>query len=552
MDQIKQKWILNPRQRCDLELLLVGGFEPLKGFLSQTDYENVVTHMRLANGTVWPMPITLDVNEGFAETIQCGEEIGLCDVDNTVLAKMLVTDKWAPDRTLEAQKVFGSDDKTHPGVNYLLNHSGSVYLGGPITLIKMPSHFDFPELRYSPESLKKLLSDMGWKNIIGFQTRNPMHRAHMELTLRAAEQIDGNVLIHPIVGLTKPGDIDYYTRVRCYQKVLHHYPTGKALLSLLPLAMRMGGPREALWHALIRKNYGCTHFIVGRDHAGPGNDSHGKPFYDPYAAQDMVKAFQTEIGIEMVPFSEMVYVKERNIYCTHEEIKANETALTVSGTQLRKILASEEPIPSWFSFPDVIQELRNSYVPKYKQGLTLFFTGLSGAGKTTIAHALMVKMMSLGFKSVSVLDGDAIRRILSNELGFSRKDRDLNIQRIGFVASEITKAGGAVICAAIAPYREARDKNRQMISQLGNYVEVYFSTPIEECEKRDPKGLYQKAKQGVIQKFTGVDDPYEPPVDPEITIDTSELSIADSVDKIVRFLDEQGFVAVVRHEELVI
>lgn len=535
------KWILTPRQRCDLEMLLVGGFAPLRGFLNQSDYESVLKNMHLANGQLWPMPITLDVSEDFAQSINLNEDVELYDPDNTLLARIKVTDKWKPNKTEEAQAIFGTQDVKHPAVNYLFNRAGNWYLGGPVELVQMPKHYDFVELRHTPDTLKQIFSELGWKKIVGFQTRNPIHRAHMELTLRAAQQIGGHVLVHPVVGLTKPGDIDYFTRVRCYEKILHYYPAQTASLSLLPLAMRMGGPKEAIWHALIRKNYGCTHFIVGRDHAGPGNDSNDKPFYDPYAAQELVSQYQKEIGIEVVPFQEMVYVKERKQYSPIDELKPNETSLTISGTQLRNALLNETPIPEWFSFPEIIQELRESYPAKHKQGFTIFFTGLSGAGKTTLAQALIAKLMSSGRRNISLLDGDVVRRNLTSELGFSKADRDLNIKRIGFVASEITKASGVVICAAIAPYENARNENRQLIMQHGGYIEVYLSTSLEVCEQRDTKGLYAKARKGEILGFTGIDDPYEPPTNPEIIIDTAKLSVEESVAKIIGFLEKAGY-----------
>ncbi len=537
------KWNLTPRQRCDLEMLLIGGFNPLNGFLSQTDYQSVIFHMRLTTGQCWPMPINLDVNDEFANSICVGQKIGLYDFDNTLLATMTVTDKWQPDKLVEAEHVFGTQDIKHPGVNYLLNNAGNWYLGGPIELVQMPRHYDFAELRQTPSALKQYFAESGFKKIIGFQTRNPMHRAHMELTFRAAKKIGGRLLIHPVVGLTKPGDIDYFTRVRCYLKILNYYPKNRAFLSLLPLAMRMGGPREAVWHALIRKNYGCTHFIVGRDHAGPGNDSHNKPFYDPYAAQELMRKYQDEIGIELASFQEMVYVKERKAYCSTDEIRPDETAVSISGTQLRDMLLYEKPIPEWFSFPEIIQELRSAYPSKQKQGFTLFFTGLSGAGKTTLANALLARLMSYGKRNITLLDGDVVRRILANELGFSREDRDLNIRRIGFVAAEVTKAGGIALCAAIAPYTSVRLDNRHLISQYGGYIEIYLSTTLQACEKRDKKGLYAKARQGEIKHFTGIDDPYEEPAQPEINLDTTKFTIEESVTHIINYLQQEGYLA---------
>lgn len=538
------KWILTPRQRCDLEMLLNGAFHPLTGFLNQKDYECVLSSMHLHNLNPWPIPVTLDVTRHFAEKITPGDTIELYDFDNTLLARMQIIDKWQPDKKLEALKVFNTLDLKHPGVNYLMNSAGEWYLGGTVSHVQLPKHYDFNNYRHTPDSLKVLFRSLGWERIIAFQTRNPMHKAHMELTLRATEEINGHLLIHPVVGMTKPGDVDYLTRVHCYQKILRHYPANLALLSLLPLAMRMAGPKEALWHALIRKNYGCTHFIIGRDHAGPGTDSHGRAFYDPYAAQQLVSDYQNEIGIIMVPFKEMVYVKERHRYCTHEEIKSNETSLTISGTELRHALLHEQPIPSWFSFPDIIEELQMSYLPKHKKGFTLFFTGLSGAGKTVLSQALFAKLRSLGLKNVTVLDSDATRRILAHDLGFSKEDRNLNIRRLGFVASEITKVGGIAICAAIAPYTEAREENRQLISQYGGYIEIYIETSFHECAKRDTKGLYAKALQGHLTSFTGYNDPYEAPLYPEIRIDTTHLSINESIKTIIDYLIDEEYIKI--------
>jgi len=538
---VKHRWIVDLRQRCDLELLLVGGFKPLSGFQTKLDYESILKNLRLANGQVWPIPITLDVSAEFAEKVQIADELELCDADNTILARMTVTDKWKPDKIFEAKQVFGTTDTQHPGVNYLLNRAKEWYLGGPIDPVQLPKHYDFTELRKTPDVLKQDFSKLGLKNIIGFQTRNPLHRAHIELTLRAAKQIDGHILIHPVVGMTKPNDVDYFTRVRCYHKALQYYPEKTAFLSLLPLAMRMGGPREALWHALIRKNYGCTHFIVGRDHAGPGNDSNQQPFYEPYAAQTLAEQYSQEIGVQIIPFQEMTYVKERKLYCPINELKPNETPLTVSGTQLRQLLHKNKPIPKWFSYPDIVKELKRSYPSRHQQGFTLFFTGLSGAGKTTLANALISKLRMLDRRSVTLLDGDILRRILSTELGFSKKDRDLNIQRIGYVASEVTKSGGIAVCAAIAPYLKVREENRQLISEYGGYVELYISTPLATCAKRDTKGLYAKAKKGEITGLTGYDDPYEPPLKPEIIIDTTESTIENSLNTILCFLQSAGY-----------
>jgi len=551
------KLVINNRQRLDLEMLLNGAFNPLDGFMGRDTYENVLDNMRLECNSPWPIPITLDVTEEFAKNHSLGDTITLHDADNTPLAKLTIKDKWQIDKDAESKKVFGTVDQKHPAVNYLHNQTKDWYLGGKLEQLKEPKHYDFLELRHTPNSLKQLFVSLGWEKIVAFQTRNPLHRAHMELTLRAAKQIDGNILIQPVVGMTKPGDIDYITRVHCYQKIMSYYPQNKALLSLLPLAMRMGGPREALLHALIRKNYGCTHFIIGRDHAGPGKDSSGKDFYDPYGAQKLVESFQDEIGIQMVPFKEMLYVKNQNRYCSKDELSTTDETLSISGTELRDSLRKQKPIPDWFSFPEIIDELRKSYLPKHKKGFTVFFTGLSGAGKTVISRTLYAKLKAYGLKNITLLDSDTTRRILANDLGFSKKDRDLNIRRIGFVASEVTKVGGIALCNAIAPYAEGRNTNRQLISEHGGYVEVHISTPFNECAKRDTKGLYSKALKGEISNFTGYNDPYEEPKDPEISIDTTDLTIDEATNIIFDYLKSEGYIqsmveeSTTKHKEMV-
>ncbi|MCZ8152675.1 MAG: bifunctional sulfate adenylyltransferase/adenylylsulfate kinase, partial [Rhodobacteraceae bacterium] len=445
-------WDLTPRQVCDLELLMNGGFHPLKGFQSEADYNGTVETMRTADGTLWPIPVTLDVSQAFADKIEPGQDIALRDQEGVILAILSITDKWVPNKANEAEKVFGADDLAHPAVNYLHNVAGPVYLGGPITGIQQPVHYDFRARRDTPNELRAFFRKMGWRRIVAFQTRNPLHRAHQELTFRAAKEAEANLLIHPVVGMTKPGDVDHFTRVRCYEAVLDQYPASTTHLSLLNLAMRMGGPREALWHAIIRKNHGLTHFIVGRDHAGPGKNSQGKDFYDPYAAQTLVAEHQKEIGIEMVDFKQMVYVQEKAQYYPVDEVPEGSTVLDISGTELRRRLREGLEIPDWFSFPQVVTELRRTSPPRAKQGFTVFFTGLSGSGKSTIANALMVKLMEMGGRPVTLLDGDVVRKHLSSELGFSKEHRDINIRRIGYVASEITKNGGIAICAPIAPY----------------------------------------------------------------------------------------------------
>jgi len=518
-----------------------GGFHPLCTFMDKETYERVVDEMRLPDGTVWPIPIVLDINEKAKNKLDEGSTLSLCDPEGVPLATLKVAAVWRPDKRPEAVKVYGTDNSEHPGVDYLLNQSGDYYVSGKLTPLTMPKHYDFLELRQSPKELKAMFKKNGYDKVVGFQTRNPIHRAHYELTLRAAEKTGAHILLHPVVGMTKPGDIDSFTRTKCYRSLMKYYPENTATLSLLPLAMRMAGPREALWHAIIRKNYGCTHFIVGRDHAGPGADSLGREFYAPYAAQDLVKTYAEELGITILTFSEMVYAEDEGLYKEIDTVSIGNSILTISGTQLRKMLRDGADIPDWFSFPEVIAELRKMYPPRSKQGVTLFFTGLSGAGKSTIANAVAVKLMELQDKSVTLLDGDLVRLQLSSELGFSKEHRSLNVRRVGFVASEITKNGGIAICAMIAPYEADRIHNKKLISERGGYIEIYVSTPLDECEKRDIKGLYALAREGKIESFTGISDVYETPIFPDIAIDTTCYSVSEAADLIVSHLVKEGY-----------
>ena len=535
-------WDLTARQVCDLELLMNGGFNPLKGFQSEADYISTVETMRTADGALWPIPVTLDVSEKFAEGVAPGQDIALRDQEGVILAILSVTDKWVPNKANEALKVFGADDLAHPAVNYLHNVAGPVYLGGPVTGIQQPVHYDFKARRDTPNELRAYFRKLGWQRVVAFQTRNPLHRAHQELTFRAAREAQANLLIHPVVGMTKPGDVDHFTRVRCYEAVLDQYPASTTHLSLLNLAMRMAGPREALWHAIIRRNHGLTHFIVGRDHAGPGKNSQGQDFYGPYDAQTLVAEHQAEIGIEMVDFKQMVYVQEKAQYYPVDEVPAGSTVLDISGTELRRRLREGLEIPDWFSFPQVVTELRRTSPARSKQGFTVFFTGLSGSGKSTIANALMVKLMEMGGRPVTLLDGDVVRKHLSSELGFSKEHRDINIKRIGYVASEITKNGGIAICAPIAPYTATRRAVREMVEQYGAFLEVHIATSVEECERRDRKGLYKLAREGKIKEFTGISDPYEAPTTPELRLDTESVEVDHCAHQVILKLEQMGLI----------
>lgn len=535
-------WDMSPRQVCDLELLMNGGFYPLKGFQTEADYDGVVANMRTADGALWPIPITLDVSEKFAAAIEPGQDIALRDQEGVILAILSVTDKWVPNKDLEATRVFGANDLAHPAVNYLHNQAGAVYLGGPITGIQQPVHYDFKARRDTPNELRAFFRKVGWNKVVAFQTRNPLHRAHQELTFRAAKESQANLLIHPVVGMTKPGDVDHFTRVRCYEAVLDKYPAATTSMSLLNLAMRMAGPREAVWHGLIRKNHGVTHFIVGRDHAGPGKNSQGVDFYGPYDAQTLFREHEAEMGITMVDFKHMVYVQEKAQYYPANEVPEGTTVLDISGTELRRRLREGLDIPEWFSFPEVVTQLRKTSPARDKQGFTVFFTGLSGSGKSTVANALMVKLMEQGGRPVTILDGDVVRKHLSSELGFSKEHRDINIRRIGYVASEITKNGGIAICAPIAPYTATRRAVREMIESFGAFIEVHVATSVEECERRDRKGLYKLAREGKIKEFTGISDPYEAPTKAEIVLDTEGTEVDHCAHQVILKLESLGLI----------
>ncbi|MEO6810367.1 MAG: bifunctional sulfate adenylyltransferase/adenylylsulfate kinase [Isosphaeraceae bacterium] len=529
---------LDERGLCDLELLTVGAFSPLKGFLGKADYERVVREMRLADGTLWPLPVTLPVTPG--DGIAEGKTIALRDVYGNLLAFLHVEELYAYDKEAEAKGAYGSTDAKHPSVARLEKQAGH-YAAGRLEVIRTPPHYDFVELRRTPAELREHFQSLGWSKIVAFQTRNPLHRAHEELTKRAAEQIGGGLLIHPVVGVTKPGDVDHYTRVRCYRALVdNYYEPGSVVLSLLPLAMRMAGPREVLLHAIIRRNHGCTHFIVGRDHAGPGNDSTGKPFYEPYASQENMGKYQDEIGMQMVDFKMMVHLPDEDRYSPVDEVPAGVKTANISGTQVRDdYLAKGRPLPEWFSRPAVAEILREANPPKFLQGLTVWFTGLSGSGKSTVAHALVERLSEFG-RNVSTLDGDEIRTHLSKGLGFSKEDRDANINRVGYVAGLVAQHGGTTLCSVISPYRETRDNARK--ASKGNFVEVFCNTPIEVCEQRDVKGLYAKARAGEIKGFTGVDDPYEAPLNPEVTINTGTQSVQECADTIIETLLKLGYI----------
>jgi sulfate adenylyltransferase len=530
---------ISQRALCDLELLATGAFSPLDRFMGKADYERVLTEMRLTNGVLFPIPVTLPVDEDSLPS--WGEQITLSDSRNNTIAVIQIEEVYHWDELREARLALGTTDPRHPLVSEM-NTWGNVYISGALKVIDLPKYHDFRELRKTPAQVREQLSSLGYDKTVAFQTRNPMHRIHEELTKRAAEQVNGSILIHPVVGLTKPGDVDHYTRVRVYRTLVENYfDSHRTLLSLLPLAMRMAGPREALWHAIIRRNFGATHFIIGRDHAGPGKDSNGKPFYGPYEAQMMLGQYGEEIGVQPIEFKELVYMADEERYEEGSKIPENARIFSISGTQVREdYLAKGELLPDWFTRQETAEILQKMYPPRHEQGMCLWFTGLSGSGKSTTAEILTALLLERG-RQVTLLDGDVVRTHLSKGLGFSREDRDINILRIGFVAGEIARQGGIVIAAAISPYRTTRNEVRKMVGEE-RFIEIFVDTPIEVCEERDVKGLYARARRGQIKGFTGVDDPYEVPVDPEIILNTVDVSPDGNARRIIEFLEARGFI----------
>lgn len=528
---------LTARSLHDLELLAVGGFSPLTTFMGEEDYNRVLSEMRLANGMLFPIPITLTIDK---ENLPSrGEWITLRDSRNYIIAVMKIEEVFRWDPIEEATQVLGSTDHRHPLVSEM-EQWGDLCISGELRVINMPTYHDFADIRKTPAEVREILTRIGNEDVTAFQTRNPMHRVHEDLTKRALERVGGSLLIHPVVGLTKPGDVDHFTRVRVYKALVENYYDSNTVLSLLPLAMRMAGPREGLWHAIIRRNYGANHFIVGRDHAGPGKDSNGEPFYGPYDAQEMVEKYQEETGVKGVFFNELVYIAKDDKYVAKEEAPADAEAKFISGTQVREeYLNKGKELPGWFTRQETAEILRDSYPPLHKQGLCLWFTGLSGSGKSTIAEALTPMLLERG-REATTLDGDVVRTHLSKGLGFSKEDRDTNILRIGFVAGEIARHTGTVICAAISPYSKTRNEARKMVGK-DQFVEIFVNTPLEVCEDRDIKGLYAKARSGEIKGFTGIDDPYEAPVNPEIVVTTEDKTPTECAREILDYLEERGF-----------
>ena len=553
---------LTQRQQCDLELLITGALSPLTGFMNQKDYDSVIQNTSLSDGTVWPIPYYLDLSEEQAESINIGDTVALRDIEGFMPAVLIVESKWAPDKNSEAKAIYGTLDVDHPGVDYLFNATGNVYVGGQVKAVQFPFHYDFESIRYTPEELRQHFDKLGWRSIVAFHTSKPMHAVHYEMTMRASRQVNAHILIHPVAGIAKPGDLHYYSRVHCYEAILKQYPKSLVSLALIPMAMRMAGPREALMNAIIRQNYGCTHYIVGTEHAGPSDvrDS-GKRFYETGESQRYVEQFKDDIDIEIINIDELCYDVDKDKFISRVDDMSRDgryvassqeggatkqqacSSESFSNTRIVNSLLRQEEIPEWVTFPEVLDALQQSYPPRPKQGLTLFFTGFSGSGKSTLARIIYAKFLEEGKRPVTLLDGDVVRLNLSSELGFSKKDRNTNVRRIGYVASEITKNRGVAICAPIAPYREIRREVRNKIEEYGSFIEIHVSTSIEECESRDRKGLYAKARKGIIPEFTGISDPYDVPEKPEIKVDTEGMTPMQAAQDIYLYLIREGYIS---------
>lgn len=533
---------LNDHQLCDIELLASGVFSPLDGFMVRSDYESVLDRMQLQDGTLWPIPICLDISKTKAATLEAGQSVALRDPEGFLLAILHIADIWSVDREKEALRIYGTTDLSHPGVSYVFNNIQDYYVGGKLEVISQVLHSDFKQLRMTPYEVRQLYKKLGWKRIVGFHTRNIIHRAQFELTLEAMRRAKANLLLLPITGMTKPGDFDYYTRMRCLKEVIRYYPPETCVMTMLPLFMRLAGARGALFDIIISKNFGCTHFVVGHNHADPGRTSNDKPFYSNGETRKTVKDFSAETGIEIISFKEMVYLPFEDLYKPIDMVPEDVRTISFTGTDIRDRLKTGRKIPDWTTFPKIVEELQKAYPPPGKQGFTIFLTGLSGSGKSTIAKVLYARALEIGERPVTLLDGDIVRRNLSSELTFSKEHRDINVRRIGFVASEITKNRGIAICAPIAPYENTRQEIRKAIEVHGGFIEVHVSTPISECEKRDRKGMYAKARAGLIKGFTGVDDPYEIPELPELSIDTTDISPDEAAQEVLLFLGQKGYI----------
>jgi sulfate adenylyltransferase len=533
---------LEDNHMCDLELVATGAFSPLEGFMVRADYESVIDRMRLQDGTLWPIPICLDVSETKARSLEAGQSVALRDLEGFLLAVLHIEDIWPIDKTKEIASIYPNAQDNHPGVAHLTADTKDFYVGGKVEVISLPLHYDFKQLRFAPKEIRREFRKLGWRRVVGFQTSRVIHRPQFELTLEAMRRAKANILLLPIVGVARTEDFDYYTRVRCYREVLRQYPPETNLLSLLPHFMRYAGPREAVLNAIMAKNYGCTHFVVGHMHAMHTGRQKKRDSRSKQAEIKLINDVSADLGVAILHFDEMVYLPFEDEHQLKDKVPKKSKTISMNGNDIRNRILSGRKVPGWASFPEVLDELRKAYPPPSAQGFTIFLTGLSGAGKSTIARVVFSKMLEIGKRPVTLLDGDIVRQNLSSELSFSKEHRDINVRRIGFVASEITKNRGIAICAPIAPYENTRSEIRKAIEAHGGFIEIHVATPLQECEKRDRKGMYAKARAGLIKGYTGIDDPYEVPKAPELSIDTTNITPDEAAQEILLFLGQKGYI----------
>jgi sulfate adenylyltransferase len=505
---------LDWRQQCELEMLMSGAYSPLTGFMTRTQCERVEADRQLDDGTFWPLPVTLASTQKAAADLKSGDRVALRDGEGFMLAVLTLNDSWDAD--------------------------GVRHLGGAVEGVALPPHPDFVSLRATPAELRALFARRGWRRIVAWQARQPMHRAQFEFSLKCAIENEANLLLHPQVG----GDITeapgYFGLVRSFLAIRERFPAATTQLSLLPAPPRDGSAYALLLRAIVARNYGCGLLIAGGEHQPDGDCRRGEDLAQPRTDLPVTE-LADKIGVRLIAYPRMVYVEERAEYLPESDAPPGARLLALSGEEFQRRMQRGLKIPGWFSFPEVITELHRQSPPREHQGFTVFFTGLSGAGKSTLARSLAARLMEMGGRCVTLLDGDIVRRHLSSELGFTKAHRDINVRRIGFVASEITKNRGIAVCAPIAPYRQTRRDVRRMIEAVGGFVEIHVATPIETCESRDRKGLYAKARAGLIPEFTGVSDPYEVPEKPELAIDTTNLGIDEAVQQILLKLEQEGY-----------
>jgi sulfate adenylyltransferase len=532
---------LSWKQICELELLLNGALSPLTGYMNQAERHSVLSGMKLPDGLFWPRPVMLVVSEKAAQNLAAGQTVALRDSEGVMPAILHISEVWPADPEAEMALAEAS------GVPLARTQAeaGQFYVGGRLEGVTLPPRHDFLNLRLTPAEMREQFARLGWRKVMAYQPSQALHRPQYEFLLRTAMQQEANLLIHAVAGSDPVLESGHFALVRACQALMPRLPASTSMLALNPMTPWAAGPRKTLLKAIMARNYGCSQLVTGGETVLESlhkESSQRRGQDTPNLSSDTVYAVAKEsLGVTLLPFPRMVYVEDRDEWLPEETVPADTRSESMSGAELTRRLMQNIKVPEWFSFPEVLDEMRKAYPPRKQQGFTVFFTGLSGSGKSTIARALTVRLMEMGGRRVSLLDGDIVRTHLSSELGFSKAHRDINIRRIGFVASEITKHGGTAICAPIAPYQATRRAVRSMIEEWGGFLEIHVSTSVEVCEGRDRKGLYAKARAGLIPEFTGVSDPYEIPENAELTIDTTRYSVEEAVQMIVLKLEHEGY-----------